>query len=1005
MKKLDEQNAKYIIRHLQENFGMSLSHDKELSKISRILLVQTNNSNEIMLPLYIWLNKNQFPLARHIHNHCVQAEVFFDKLFQEEANSYESLYSYISENIKDKPHKILFPVHINEAFQGLILFEKIDDKAWSKEEFSFLDAFCLVVANHVSSFEKLNLHAQSTVVLDHIMNQMHTSLYVTDVETDEILYMNKTMKEDFKLENPEGKVCWKILQSGLNSRCESCPKHILLTSNEPHPVHVWEEYNEVTKKTYENYDSLTQWTDGRIVHFQHSVDISEAKRLTHQVNFDSLTRAYSRRKGKELLADLLLQSKNENFSFCLCMIDVNDLKLINDTYGHLQGDHLLTSITQEIRNACNSEDFLCRLSGDEFFVVFKGYTTEEAHFKMKQILMRLRKLKLFPELHRDQEFCYGVVHSNNIQNESAKTLLGKADECLYDSKKAYHIHKSEFLLKNYGMQAKDLEPFEYNKELLYEALVSSSDDYIYICNMNTNTFLYSQNMVDDFGLPARIIKNAAAVWGLKVHEADKQKFLEANQEILDGRCLSHIVEYRAKNRNGKWVWLRCRGQVVTSKDGKDTIFAGFITNISKHSDVDNISGLYNKFVFEQEVERLFEMKNTNFALMLLNIDNFKNINALNSRTFGDGVIKLVARKIHSLLNYQQTIYRLDGDEFGILCRNTSVDELAYLYKRISDYFEYTIEFEHKRFFISLSAGCSIANVDANNFQDLNKYADYALHLSKLKGKGRIEFFSDDILYASQRHLQISNALRESIENGFEGFSMEYQPILNKDGCIVGAESLARFKYKKYGTIAPSEFIPILEENGLIIPFGKWSFEETIKAYKDFSQFNPTLDININLSIRQLENGDFVYFTKEILDTYAVNNSHIIIELTESCVAENLSQISSVLKDIRSCKMKVAMDDFGTGYSSLGLLKALPFDCVKIDRTFVQGIKQNAFDHAFIQLVIEMCKILNIKSLLEGVEQQDEYEISSKLDLDFYQGFYFGKPITKNAFIDLYLRLN
>lgn len=1005
MEQLNSKNPNYIIRYIQDSFFESQSQLTEINQIARITLIQTNEENNVIYPLYIWLNKDLFALPRQLHNHCTHTELFFDSLFKKSEADYESLYKYINDDIQDKPYKFLFPIHLETLFHGLVVFEKKNDIAWTLEERSFLRALTLAIATKVASFEKKDLHNNNTVVLDNIMNQMHTSLYITDLESDEILYMNKTMKDDFQVEHPEGKTCWSVLQNGLDARCKNCPKHFLLQSNEQNPVHIWEEYNPLTKKTYTNYDSLTQWVDGRLVHFQHSVDISETKRLSNEVNFDALTHAYSRSKGKEKLAELLIQSQKEKFIFSLCMIDVNDLKMINDTFGHLQGDHLLTSITNGIHAACNENDFVCRLSGDEFFVVFYHYTIEEAHFKIKQILGKLHTLNLFPQMAREQEFCYGAVQSDYTLNDNVKTLLGKADNSLYDAKKLYHIHKSEYLLHSHGLFSKDLATFTYNRDLLYEALVNSCDDYVFISNMKSNTFYYSQNMVDEFGLPGRIIKNAAAVWALKVHEADKQKFLEANQEIIDGRALSHIVEYRAKNHNGKWVWLRCRGQVVSSSDGQDAIFAGFISNLSKKNEIDNISGLYNKFSFEQEVDRLFNNTSENFALILLNIDDFKNINSLNNRTFGDGVIKLIAQKIHSLLSPMQSIYRLDGDEFGILCRATNVEEIKHLYERITTHFNRTLEHNSKRFFVSLSAGCSFARIDAQNFLDLNKFADYALNLAKENGKGRLEFFSNDILYSRQRLLQISDALRESVENNFIGFHLHYQPIFNGDATLAGAESLARFTCAKYGDITPAEFIPILESSGLIVPFGKWAFEQTIKDYQAFARFNPTLDININLSIRQLENGDFVPFAKAILEKYNVNSSHVIVELTESCIAENINQLSSVLKDIRACHMKVAMDDFGTGYSSLGLLKAIPFDCVKIDRTFVQGIKQNAFDHAFIQLVSEMCKILNIKSLLEGVEEQDEYNISSKFALDFFQGYYFGKPTDKESFINKYLRLH
>ena len=204
-------------------------------------------------------------------------------------------------------------------------------------------------------------------VFDTVLESMRTSIYVTDLETDEILYMNGFMKHDYGIEDPEGQVCWRVLQSGLNERCEFCPVETLLRSSEETPFVQWDEESSVTGRTYRNYDSLVTWIDGRRVHLQQSVDVTALV----SANTDELTGLLSRRAGKEQLGLALAAASASSAPLSVALFDINRLKDVNDRHGHAEGDHLIRTIAQTVRREFEEGDFGFRLSGDEFVCVVR----------------------------------------------------------------------------------------------------------------------------------------------------------------------------------------------------------------------------------------------------------------------------------------------------------------------------------------------------------------------------------------------------------------------------------------------------------------------------------------------------------------------------------------------------------------------------------------------------------------------------------------------------------
>lgn len=890
--------------------------------------------------------------------------------------------------VNEQENIFFFPIHFDNRLCGMLLFS-LDKENLTEGEQEYLQ----LVSNLLSlkcayevSFAKENIN---NFVFNKVLDGMKTSIYISDPETDFILYMNQTMKEEFELQEPEGCICWKELQKEMNHRCPFCP--IAELKKKPLGAVVqWEEKNSRTGKIYQNYDSLIQWTDGRIVHLQQSVDITELK----FINTDDLTQFMNRRVGKDAMGRALEAAHTKNRTVTVCMYDIDGLNHVNNLYGHSEGNQLISLIGNSVKNILKEGEFAFRLNGDEFIVVFKC-TQKRAEKRIEDVRKKLANIKRSYEV----SFCYGMVEIEPGKEMSVEETLFLVDERMYEKKRRLHILMNESMRMEQETTL-DEGTFEYNANLLYNSLVKSTDDYIYVCNMKTGVFKYTKEMVEEFELPGQVIQNAAAIWGARVHHNDKPAFLESNQDIVDGRCTSHCVEYRALNRKKEWVWVRCRGHVSFDENGQPELFAGFISNLGKKNMIDNLTGLYNKLEFEEKIGFLIESQSSiEFGIMILGIDDLKHINNLYNRTFGDEVIRITGEKLRMILPGTAALYRLDGDEFGVIMRSNRdgriQEEMEQVFRLIRHSFESQQEYEREKFYCTLSGGAVQYPKDAQNYQDIMKYAGYSLDYSKKHGKKRCTFFSQELLGKQERSLGMLEELRGSIKSDFSGFTVYYQPLVRaKDGMITGAEALSRWECDRYGKVSPGEFIPLLEQSGLIVEFGMWMLGEALRDSRRWIEEIPDFILDVNISYIQMQEEDFADNIKKTISQCKYPTKNLVIELTESCFAEENRIITDFFKEMRDMGVRVAMDDFGTGYSTLGLLKESPADIVKIDKTFVKDIRNSSFDATFIQFVVALCHNVGIKVCLEGVETQREYELVKEMGLDIIQGFLFAKPMTE-----------
>lgn len=757
---------------------------------------------------------------------------------------------------------------------------------------------------------------------------------------------------------------------------------------------------------FKEFTRAMTW-NGRRYEVHDVFDVTEYEQGREHSDIDELTGVMSRRLGKAKLAQILAEAKASNTILVIALCDMNDLKEINDSYGYHEGNHLISYLAHILQKNIHGSDLVFRLSGDEFVVLFYDCDLYRGQKRMHEIKAQFEKERGENAVFYEASFSFGLLDIYPGDHYNVSDILSLADEQMYIQKRNYHIIKANERL--YGSRRGSsitTAAFEYDKDHLYDALMASTESYLFVGNMKTGTFRYPPAMVEEFGLPGQIVENAAAFWGKLIHPHDKKLFLESNQDIADGRADHHSIEYRAKNVRGEWVWLRCRGKMIRDLRGTPELFAGMITNLGLRNKIDHMTGLYNRFGFEGDIKKFIVdcQSGGSLCVIIIDMDAFKNINDLYDRSFGDDVLRLTGQWIASMLPSGAKIYRLDGDEFGIVMQGAGKDDALSIFGRIQNHFSRQQEINGRKYYCTLSGGCAFFPKDAADYQEIIKYANYSLEIAKVSGKNRLVIFSESILQTKEKNLELTEMLREGIERGFAGFIVHYQPQVDAcTGRLVGAEALTRFHCAKFGDVPPDTFIPLLERSGLIIPLGNWVFKQAAAQCGVWRKSVPDFHMSINLSYLQLlESGDIVGDMCKVLDKLEVPPSSIVMELTESYMMKSDASIRTIIEAMRKTGMRIAMDDFGTGYSSLLALKNTPVDIVKIDRGFVYGMMNDLFTATFIQAITDLCKDTGKIVCQEGVETKEEYEVIKRMGIDMIQGYYFGKPMPEAAFAEQFI---
>ncbi|MEN4052496.1 MULTISPECIES: EAL domain-containing protein [Sulfurimonas] len=417
---------------------------------------------------------------------------------------------------------------------------------------------------------------------------------------------------------------------------------------------------------------------------------------------------------------------------------------------------------------------------------------------------------------------------------------------------------------------------------------------------------------------------------------------------------------------------------------------------------DPLSGLYNRLSLIEKINWLIsrsQRSHAKFALLFLDLDNFKNINDSRGHEFGDKVLQHISKVLLSSVRDNDIVSRIGGDEFVIVLPDiTDNKSILEVIKRIQHSLSMPVVFDNYKYHITCSIGITIYPKDGKNVTELLKNADIAMYKSKELGKNNFHFFTETLNDEIQEKMNIQRLMINALEEG--NFKLFYQPKVDiQTNQIVACEALIRLIDPIHGLISPDKFIHIAEENNFIIPLGNWIIEEAAKQLKLWEN-TPLQDIklSINVSGVQFKNKNLFKIIENAIKN--IDPSKLDIELTESVLMSDFDAKLKVIHQFKTLGLSLSLDDFGTGYSSLSYLKQIPFDTLKIDKSFIDDL-ENKQDQSFVNMIVTIADELGLEVVAEGVENREQLEYLKKMKCEQYQGYYCSKPLPVQEFETLF----
>ncbi len=490
-----------------------------------------------------------------------------------------------------------------------------------------------------------------------------------------------------------------------------------------------------------------------------------------------------------------------------------------------------------------------------------------------------------------------------------------------------------------------------------------------------------------------------------LHPDDREAVTAAVLEMLESQSSTALIEARFRHPSGHFVPLEfsCRNLIDDPEIGGFVVNARDITErreleaqLEHRAFHDGLTGLANRALLLERLDRLgrsLGRRPRAHGMLYIDLDDFKTINDSLGHAVGDAVLVEVADRLRREIRTDDTAARLGGDEFAVLLDDLAQPaDSARIASRILDSLHQPIEVDGRCLTLAASIGVALDD-DGASTDELLRNADIAMYMAKRGGKGRFEVFEPTMRVTILDRLRLEAEIAEALPLG--QLVLHYQPVVTlDDGHVVGVEALLRWDHPERGQIPPLDFIPIAEVSGDIIPIGRWVLHETCRQAMDWQRQFPDrapLEMSVNVSMHQLTHGDVLADITAALASTGLDPRLLIIEVTESVLADPVHQVTPTLRAIRELGVRVAIDDFGTGYSSLSYLQQFPVDVLKIDRAFIEGLVDGTQHPAIVRAIVELGHTLHLETVAEGIELDSELAEIRALDCRRGQGYLFARP--------------
>ena len=525
----------------------------------------------------------------------------------------------------------------------------------------------------------------------------------------------------------------------------------------------------------------------------------------------------------------------------------------------------------------------------------------------------------------------------------------------------------------------------------------------------------NRSLCDLFGYPEPELLGLD--FRLVTHGADLPSVDEQFQRLVGGLVSSHQTEVRYVLRHGREVWAHLGMSAVRDAQARTLHVIFQIQDITDRKRAeeqllhdafhDALTGLPNRALFMDHVKMAIQRSRRAggrlFAALFLDLDRFKIINDSLGHMVGDQLLVGLARRLEACLRPGDTVARLGGDEFVILLEElTSEEDAIEVAKRVQEAVTQPYQIGGHEVFTTASIGIALSSTGYERAEEILRDADTAMYRAKMLGKKRHVVFDKTMHDRAMQLLQLETDLRRAIDR--HEFFVQYQPIVSlSTGRICSYEALVRWQHPERGLVSPGEFIPVAEETGLIVPLGQWVLGEACRQTRRWELDGALADgvtVSVNLSSRQFSQADLTEQVAGALRESGLAPDRLKLEITESMVMENIETAIGMLNQLRALGVGISIDDFGTGYSSLSYLHRFPINTLKIDRSFVTRMTDNAENAEIVRTIVTLARSLQMNVVAEGVETREQLARLRELDCDYGQGYLFSQAVAPDRALDL-----
>ena len=544
------------------------------------------------------------------------------------------------------------------------------------------------------------------------------------------------------------------------------------------------------------------------------------------------------------------------------------------------------------------------------------------------------------------------------------------------------------------------QEFCMEKSQIFQEMISrisklSQDSYLMVTDMQHNLTFVPESTAEFLGIPSGWCEDGyKIVLEKSVHPYDCPEYTEEMKKRLRGINLENDL-YIRMGKDKKYVMT----QIITDmilEQGKNRYFIVLLRNQNVIPEIDPLTDLYGQVKFEKDIVDYIQ-QGRKVAVLEIEIDHMNDINILYGTNYSDRIQKVLAYRFIYMMDADKAVYRMGNSYYAFILRDASREEAAAFLEKIRARLEESVVLENNHFDLKIYASGIILDHYEGEISTVQSKLEYVLGKMRTRRDHKLMFFNDLVQINGDVDLDLMKIIHQSVLNQCDGFYVEYQPVVHaQTGEIAGAEALVRWKKEPYGIVPPGMFIDWLESNPCMYDLGNFVLKQALTDAVEFRKSNPDFFINVNMSAKQLERKTFCGVVMALLKETGFPAGQLCLELTERCRSMPVSVMEEKLLYLKQHGVRLAMDDYGTGSASSSVLLQTPMDEIKIDMSFIRGITDNQTKQALVRSMVDFANKADLKSCLEGVEDEKLQNYLRSFGATWFQGYYYSRPVQAAA---------